>query len=205
LNNGCELVRLATLSEGVIATEYGYQFFPHRIKGEGFYLAVLSKKKSPGSTAEVKARNLKTLPAYGQIAQHYLENPETFTVIERNEKLFALLQLLVNDFQWLASQLYIRQAGINMGHFKGKDFLPAHELALSIHLRKNLPAVELSEEEAIAYLRCDTVKVNTGQRGWVLARHKGFNLGWLKVLEGRANNYYPKEWRILKAIQDKRS
>jgi len=29
-------------------------------------------------------------------------------------------------------------------------------------------------------------------------QYGGLNLGWIKVLPGRINNYYPKEWRILR-------
>jgi NOL1/NOP2/fmu family ribosome biogenesis protein len=29
-------------------------------------------------------------------------------------------------------------------------------------------------------------------------QYENRNLGWIKVLPQRSNNYYPKEWRILK-------
>lgn len=200
LHNGYELFPLNNIHSGITLTEYGYQFFPHRIKGEGFFLSVLRKKTNPSPVVlDTKSRNFKTPPSYLEIGKNYLQNAEGFAVIERNGKLFAIPHNLINDFQFLGANLYIRQAGILLGSFKGKDFLPAHELAMSIHIKPNLPFVELNEEEAIAYLRCDNVKPQTIERGWVIARHKGFNLGWLKVMEGRANNYYPKEWRILKS------
>lgn len=202
IKNGCQPVRVDYIPEGVISTKYGYQFFPHRIKGEGFYLAVLQKKHSREELpVSAKERNLKTLPLFSELTKGYLTDSHAFTVIERNGVLFAIPGKLVNDFQLLSSCLYIRQAGIPMGSFKGKDFLPSHQLALSVHLHKNLPCVELSEEEAIAYLRCDNIKPLTNQRGWVLAKYKGFNLGWLKIMDTRANNYYPKEWRILKTYK----
>lgn len=202
IENGCQPVMVGSIPQGVISTKYGYQFFPHRIKGEGFYLAVLQKKygrEEPPVSA--KARNLKKLPLFSELAKSYLIDSDAFTVIERNEVLFAIPGQLVNDFQLLSSCLYLRQAGIPLGGFKGKDFLPSHQLALSIHSSKNLPFVELSEEDAIAYLRCDNIKTHTSQKGWVLANYKGFNLGWLKIMEGRTNNYYPKEWRILKTYK----
>jgi NOL1/NOP2/fmu family ribosome biogenesis protein len=42
--------------------------------------------------------------------------------------------------------------------------------------------------------------METPDKGWVIAHYKGFNLGWIKVLDNRVNNYYPKEWRILKTL-----
>ena len=32
--------------------------------------------------------------------------------------------------------------------------------------------------------------------GWQLIRYKGLGLGWIKKLQNRVNNYFPKEWRI---------
>jgi NOL1/NOP2/fmu family ribosome biogenesis protein len=105
---------------------------------------------------------------------------------------------MMNDFTILEKRLYIRNAGILAGSIKGTDFLPAHDLALSNHIRKDIPSVELSEEEAITYLRCETPKINSELRGWCLATYQGLNLGWMKLMPGRLNNYFPKDWRILK-------
>ena len=87
-----------------------------------------------------------------------------------------------------------------MGSMKGNDFLPAHDLALSNEVQKEIQAVELTEEEAIIYLRGETPKLNSELRGWTLARYQGLNLGWMKLMPGRLNNYFPKDWRILKRI-----
>jgi NOL1/NOP2/fmu family ribosome biogenesis protein len=65
-------------------------------------------------------------------------------------------------------------------------------------ISEELPAIELSREEAIDYLRKEEIRTEHGTRGWSLVRYQGGNLGWVKVLPNRVNNYYPKEWRILK-------
>ncbi|MBK6995726.1 MAG: hypothetical protein IPH31_12640 [Lewinellaceae bacterium] len=36
--------------------------------------------------------------------------------------------------------------------------------------------------------------------GWTLARYEGLNLGWVKILPNRLNNYLPQERRIRMAI-----
>jgi len=199
LSNGFDLIRIPLITEGITPTTYGYQFFPHKIKGEGFYLSVIRKKESEYAAANGSSKTLRANKQYAEIAAQYLANPTEFYVTERNAKLYAFPTSLAAQFQFIGSNLYVRQAGILLGEYKGKDFLPAHELALSIHLRNDLPQIELDYEQAILFLRCENVKVETHLRGWVLATHKGFNLGWMKVLDGRINNYYPKEWRIRKA------
>jgi NOL1/NOP2/fmu family ribosome biogenesis protein len=39
-------------------------------------------------------------------------------------------------------------------------------------------------------------------RGWQLARFGGLNLGWLKGVGQRVNNYLPKDWRIRMDIRE---
>ena len=112
--------------------------------------------------------------------------------------LFAIPQHMLSDFQFIDKHFYVRHAGIFMGTLKGKDFLPSHDLALSNWIKTDLPSVELNYDDAIMYLRCETPKINTEHRGWCLVKYRGMNLGWIKVMPGRYNNYFPKELRILK-------
>jgi NOL1/NOP2/fmu family ribosome biogenesis protein len=52
---------------------------------------------------------------------------------------------------------------------------------------------------AISYLKAETITIPTAHKGWMTVKHKGLNLGFIKALPNRINNYFPKEWRILKA------
>jgi 16S rRNA C967 or C1407 C5-methylase (RsmB/RsmF family)/NOL1/NOP2/fmu family ribosome biogenesis protein len=196
--------------QGIVATDYGYQFYPHKIKGEGFYIAVFKKEGelNLGSEADKKTNQTichpdESVPIAIGInvplsAEHYLKQPENFHLHQKNELTFAIPKFIKSDFNFLEKQLYIRQAGIFMGTQKGKDFLPSHDLALSNHIRPDLSAIELTYDQAVAYLRCETPRLQTDILGWRLVSYQGFNLGWVKVLQGRINNYFPKEWRILK-------
>lgn len=181
---------------GLVKNPYGFQFYPHKVKGEGFYIAAL-QKRSEGQ-GHIGAPVSKKLPSPGKVFQTYLIASESFTEIKKNDFIFAMPNFMAGDFAILEKRLYIRNAGILMGTMKGNDFLPAHDLALSNFLRKDLPSVALTEEEAIIYLRCETPKIKSELRGWCLATYQGLNLGWMKLMEGRLNNYFPKDWRILK-------
>jgi NOL1/NOP2/fmu family ribosome biogenesis protein len=97
----------------------------------------------------------------------------------------------------LASQLYIKKAGVEIGSLKGKDLVPAHELALSGLITSHFPALEIDLEQALLYLKRKELVIK-GQNGWNLLQYCGLSLGWVKVLPNRINNYYPAEWRILK-------
>ena len=40
--------------------------------------------------------------------------------------------------------------------------------------------------------------MNIREKGWRVVTYQGQRLGWVKLLEKRMNNYYPKSWRIRK-------
>ncbi len=199
MNSGFSIVGIdGQKFAGLKPTRFGWQFSPHLIKGEGFFIAVLQKNDgnagnifgvSPASFVKSKKSGL---------VDSYLSRPELFTETIRNNITFAIPLSAASEFEHIEKRLYIRQAGIAMGEYKGKDFLPTAGLSLSNHLRKNLPAIDVEYNEAIAYLRGESPPVKAGDRGWYLVQYKKLNLGWIKALGTRANNYYPREWRILK-------
>ena len=59
------------------------------------------------------------------------------------------------------------------------------------------PQVELSYPQAIAFLRGEALRLpEDTPRGEVTVTFQGFPLGLVKNIGSRANNLYPKEWRI---------
>lgn len=189
-------IQLTMEQPGIAKTKFGYQFYPHRVKGEGFYMSVVKKD---GDAYENISTGFKPQATKSkQESLHFLQTPDNFTEVVKNDLIFAIPKSIYEDFVFLEKQLYIRNAGICMGTMKGKDFLPSHDLALSHEIKTDVLSVDLTYEEAITYLRGDLPKINSDNRGWTLVKYDGMNLGWVKLLENRLNNYYPKEFRILK-------
>ena len=122
---------------------------------------------------------------------------EELVVVNSNDNLLAIPVATEKCLQRLTS-LYIRKAGISLGKWAGKDLVPDHALALSQLLGKGLTVLELDRENSLRYLRKEEIDAGNTARGWVLVQFNGQNLGWIKQLGNRSNNYYPKEWRILK-------
>ena len=59
------------------------------------------------------------------------------------------------------------------------------------------PKVELTYEQAIAYLRKEGLNLDADvPRGYVLVTYQQVPLGFVKNIGNRANNLYPQEWRI---------
>jgi NOL1/NOP2/fmu family ribosome biogenesis protein len=129
-----------------------------------------------------------------------LDKLQQFEFLPLTDHLFAVPVDLVQDVMLLKSLLRIRYAGIEMGAINKNELIPEHALALSVHINKALPSAQLNKEQALQYLRKqDNLQLDlNGLKGWCLMQYENINLGWAKLLPGRINNYYPKEWRILK-------
>ena len=71
-----------------------------------------------------------------------------------------------------------------------------HQLELQ-RIDEGCPMVEIDYPTAIAYLRREAIRLpDDAPRGIVNVAYLGIQLGQAKNLGSRANNLYPKEWRI---------
>ncbi len=191
-------------SWGIIETNspdtnsYGYRFYPDKVKGEGFFMAAFQKKTGVERVRLKEQRLPEPSKQELPILQSFLSVPENFSLFKQGEAIRAIKRVWLADLQVLAKCLYIKKAGIEIGTIKGKDVIPAHELALTSLGRNAFTSIGLTEEQALQYLRRKDLVLSDAPKGWNLVGYGGLPLGWVKVLPNRINNYYPAEWRILK-------
>lgn len=81
---------------------------------------------------------------------------------------------------------------------KGRDLIPDPTSPLATDFDANkYPSVEVELETALEYLRHNPIILPAGTpRGLIVITYRGQRLGLAKNLGTRANNLYPKEWRI---------
>ena len=179
--------------------EHGYRFYPDRLRGEGFYLSCLRKL---GGGSYVHGRKKGGIARVGKKDESaiggWIRKDAELAFFSHGEFVHAIPPAVFSDLPALRSACRLIRAGVPLGKLSERELIPAHDLALSVIAASELPAVDLSHEEALCYLRKDELSPGSLQRGWMLVRYGGFNLGWIKALAGRINNYYPKEWRILR-------
>lgn len=186
-----------------------YRFFPHKTKGEGFFLAVLRKEgdeeyeaenERPTKSSKNKGKKDKkaTLPI-PQEAWDYFREKENIT-LEWDGPQLRMIPTAYKPFidRIRDKRLRILSAGVVVGESKGKDLIPSQALALSQELNPSaFPDAELTWEEAIRYLRKEAITLPEGlPKGYLLMRYQGIPLGFVKHLGNRSNNLYPQEWRI---------
>jgi len=128
----------------------------------------------------------------------WLTAPDEYEFILNGSCVSAFPKNRLGELSALRSSLRILQAGIDIAELKGKDWQPAHALAMSTVLNSSAFACEeISHEQAIAYLRKEAVVLSSSSpRGIVLLTYRGIALGFVKNIGNRANNLYPQEWRI---------
>ncbi len=179
-----------------------YRFFPHKTKGEGFFLAAL--RKATGEIEEIRPKGKgkkdkgKATPAIPSLINNWLQEPDSFRMEVFNDTIQAIPTVHYDTWQLISNQLRIVSAGIRIGEIKGKDILPAHSLAVSTALNKTaFTRVEVSWADAVKYLKKEALLLPSDiEKGYVLVCYNDFPLGFVKHLGNRANNLYPQEWRI---------
>jgi len=201
---------------GIAGATKGYDglsvchFFPHRTKGEGFFLTLLQKPDDAPFSIQCLAtgRNGKKRmsgkpskrdqPVPATVRQ-LLKFPDRFDFsFDRMGRIRAFDKCHLACLQQLETCLRIVHAGVTVGEIKGKDLLPDPSLALSTALEEtSVNCFELSKDQAISFLRRESLILpETCQRGWVLMTFQHHPLGWMKNIGARANNAWPNEWRI---------
>ncbi len=204
-NGGFEPAALSFPSEWGIATQkLGYQCFPHRVRGEGFFMACLRKTgEQPIAAATTnppkdwQRLTSRELP----IVQAFFSKPADFEFYRKPQgEVVALPKAQLDTLFTVASALRKRSIGIEIGELKKQDLVPSHALALSNDLHPDLPKADLERDEALLFLKKENLWKPEWQRGWTLASYGGLPLGWMKVLDNRSNNYLPMDWRIRMAV-----
>ncbi|NDW10564.1 rRNA cytosine-C5-methyltransferase [Dysgonomonas sp. 520] len=202
---GADILPLNIPSEWRVAGAYNedmpvYHFFPHRVMGEGFFMAVLRKKDgeraraSSGKNKNGKDKKKATLP---KEYREFLLSDSLFTFFPKEDKWFAFPSDLYSCFEYVSSHSKLVSAGVFVGEYKGNDFIPAHSLAMSNYL--NVSAFTnygLDDAMAIAFLKKEALSLNGLPKGYILLTYRGIPVGFVKNIGNRANNLYPQEWRI---------
>ncbi len=185
---------------GVVHKQWGCQCYPHRVKGEGFFIAALRK------TADYAVSNLKANPPKDWqripekqvgVFEDWLAQPADFEFFTKPDGVVVAVQRANAETAFaIGNALKKRSLGLEMGEMKKQDLVPSHELALANSLNPHLPKAQLAKEQALLFLKKENIWEPDWQRGWALATFEGLSLGWMKVLDNRSNNYLPMNWRI---------
>ncbi|PQJ12411.1 RNA methyltransferase [Flavipsychrobacter stenotrophus] len=180
---------------------HGYRFFPGKAKGEGFFISAIRKKES-ASTLFLRRAKAADMSKIKQQAGHLLANDNLQYIQPDKESYNAIAAAHEADWQLLQKLFYFRRAGLPLGAPSAKDWIPAHDVALSIDANLSLPAIDVTREQALKFLKREDMNLDSAARGWQIIKFNNLGLGWIKSLQNRANNHLPKNWRIRMEIPE---
>jgi NOL1/NOP2/sun family putative RNA methylase len=173
------------------------RLWPHRLQGEGHFVAKLKKTGGNESSANfVKGTKLSRIQAqlFQQFAEQcFLHFPfELDRLILKKDRLYFVPERMPD-----LSSLKAVRMGLPIGDFKKNRFEPHHALALAVQTKDVRHHYELEPNGTLwkRYLHGETIQ--TGKdRGWILLTIHGFPLGWGKETKGTIKNFYPKGLRL---------
>lgn len=169
------------------------RFLPHKTRGEGFFLCLL-RKTSTSTAAKPRSKgNPKPLP---KPWSNYITDPQDMALMEKDDIVYAVRRGDIALTESITKRLYILHAGLPLYEKKASKQIPCHALAMSRRLAADaFPRVELSREQALSYLNRQAITIDA-PRGYILLTFAGLPLGFVNNLGNRANNMYPRNWKI---------
>ena len=181
------------------------RLWPHKIRGEGHFLAVLKKEGSVSETERMPVRRDGIKGLSVKEYADYLEFEKQYLTI-RQEGIF----IAFGDQLYLAPQgmpplkgLKVLRPGLHLGTRKKNRFEPSHALALALKPEEVRFSCDLPSDsrEIYGYLNGETFREDVGVyreeggKGWHLITADGYSVGWGKLAGGIMKNHYPKGLR----------
>ena len=193
------------------------RLFPHKIEGEGHFLALLRKKgaqdpdgnklsgsispeNGPGSASgkdSAQVRRLEQESDFGQWEDMLTHALDHSRIMVRDGMVYYLPKCF--DRSW--NLRYLR-TGLLLGEWKKNRFEPSQAAAMALPMKEFSQTVSLSAEDdrTIRYLKGETIfptpeEASGLKKGWVLIGVDGYPLGWAKYTGSIFKNKYYPGWR----------
>lgn len=189
------------LSWGITETSAGYHFYPHKTKGEGFFLCALRKHDNepyePFKYKEPKRVREVPHPEFLNEMRTWLQHPDEWAVryIDRFATAYPLKYKELIDT--LSEKLTCISTGFGLGEERGRGIAPQHSLSMAKEFRREMfPNIALTREQALSYLRTEALNLSDVPLGLLVVTYENVPLGFVKNVGNRQNNLYPNEWRI---------
>lgn len=183
---------------------FGWQALPHKVRGEGYFICAFIKPQAD-VTEEFNIEELS--PKKSKLKTPALQIPFDLNntgefVTGRDGSLFIQSRntMMAGGIMQMVGLSF--RGGLKAGAWKANKFLPDAELALWKNFPKGIyPEIELDRTDAIKYLQKEIIPTHEYPVALHRVTYKSLGLGWLNVLQNRANNQYPIAWRLRSASE----
>lgn len=202
--------------EPAVGLEYTMRLFPHRLKGEGHYIAVLRKAGTLLKDAAGMLRPYQRYAVQNESGKKGRGKQQKDCRMEEDINSFLHSELgLCEDWldsqggtlQMFGEQLYlvpeqmiplkglkVVRPGLHLATNKKNRLEPAHALALALQPQETERQRELTLEETEKYLHGESLLCDE-EKGWIILTYLGYPVGFGKASGGQMKNHYPKGLR----------
>ncbi|MGN0371374.1 MAG: RsmB/NOP family class I SAM-dependent RNA methyltransferase [Enterocloster sp.] len=180
------------------------RLFPHKVQGEGHFLALMRKKKT------------QKISCLRQIPENTAKRRQS--ALEKETELLAFLKLcriswqterivihkdsvyyLPEDLEWNLPLRFLR-TGLLLGELKKGRFEPSQALSMALKKGQYPTVLDLKrgDDRVIRYLKGETLSLEEAEgpvKGWCLVSYEGYSLGWAKGVGMNLKNKYYPGWR----------
>lgn len=173
------------------------RLWPHKIKGEGHFVALL-RKKEDGSHAMYEPYCSSTSE---KVYAEYTAFEKTYTHLSLDRK---RLEVIGDKLYYMPKELprtkglRVLRSGLYLGELKKKRFEPSQAFACWLQPKSFKQCVDFTRdsEEVIRYLRGESIPIE-GDKGWYLVTVDGYSLGFGKKTNHMLKNKYQAGWRMM--------
>jgi 16S rRNA C967 or C1407 C5-methylase (RsmB/RsmF family)/NOL1/NOP2/fmu family ribosome biogenesis protein len=191
------------IPDGPAELERTVRLWPHRVRGEGHFIA---KLVGPGGSDDPGARRSRTHPSVGPTGHREATGPldgwrgfaadallgEVAGITVVGERVYG-----VAAPELVAAGVRMVRPGLLLGRERPGRFEPAHALGMALDPELARRVREVDDREAAAWVRGETLD-GGGVGGWTLVVWNGWPLGWGRGVSGTLKNHYPKGLRTMR-------
>lgn len=191
------------------------RIWPHRMEGEGHFLALLGKK---GDTLElaleepvVKKGKKKRKEKQSDSAKKFSKELTPFFDFAKDLDVdwdFTRIEVRKGQVYYVPAEsaavrgLVFLRNGLYLGEIRKDRFEPSQALAVSLKKAQYWNAIDLpaDDERILHYLKGETIEIEPEEakspKGWQLLCVSGYPLGWGKLVNGLLKNKFLASWRL---------
>ncbi len=170
------------------------RLWPHKIKGEGHFVAKM-KKTGGGERRSFTGHEGNKIDGFEYFEEFAAKNIRNVDFDGDFETFGEKLYMLPKGLPSFKGLRVVRN-GWYLGDIKKKRFEPSQAFAMGlgaddVRLTENLK----DYDTAVKYLKGETLETELTEDGWALVTFDGLALGWAKSQKGRLKNKYLPGWK----------
>ena len=164
-----------------------YRMWPHKLRGEGHFAAVLRKTGGEEGDAPLISGGKLTKEWENFAKELKIELPDGKAVLFGSSLYWVPVQM--PDIR----RIKVVRPGLELGEIKKNRFEPAHALALWLKKCENIQDFPAQSQEIRAFMEGQVIPGTV--HGWCLITADGYSIGWGKGDGKTIKNHYPKGLR----------